>query len=166
MNLEDLAKRTIDEVNQQINEQKRQQDILKEQEIKQSDFKTPEFVVEELNINQEEKTQEEQEEIKEHIQMAHLEEELKISHLNSFDDQKEEIKEDKNNIEIFAENRQEVVKEDNVNEDIFLNNIKERILVLFEGLNNTKKEALEQRLELTTNFLEFLLANIEDKLKK
>ncbi|WP_445080055.1 CiaD-like domain-containing protein, partial [Campylobacter jejuni] len=44
--------------------------------------------------------------------------------------------------------------------------LRERILVLFEGLNSIKKDDLENRLNLTINFLEFLLANIEDKLKK
>ncbi len=53
-----------------------------------------------------------------------------------------------------------------LNEDIFLKNLKERILVLFEGLNDTKREDLDSRLELTINFLEFLLANIEDRLNK
>lgn len=48
----------------------------------------------------------------------------------------------------------------------FLSNIKERILVLFEGLKSAKQEDLETRVDLTINFLEFLLASIEDKLKK
>ncbi len=48
----------------------------------------------------------------------------------------------------------------------FLSNIKERILVLFEGLKSAKQEDIETRLDLTINFLEFLLASIEDKLKK
>lgn len=48
----------------------------------------------------------------------------------------------------------------------FLSNVKERILVLFEGLKSAKTEDLETRLDLTINFLEFLLASIEDKLKK
>ena len=52
------------------------------------------------------------------------------------------------------------------NEDIFLKHLRERILVLFEGLNSIKKDELENRLNLTINFLEFLLANIENKLKK
>lgn len=50
------------------------------------------------------------------------------------------------------------------NEELFLKNIRERILVLFEGLNSVSKSDLEARLELCINFLEFLLANIEDKL--
>ena len=48
----------------------------------------------------------------------------------------------------------------------FLNNVKERILVLFEGLKSAKQDDIETRLDLTINFLEFLLASIEDKLKK
>lgn len=48
----------------------------------------------------------------------------------------------------------------------FLSNVKERILVLFEGLKSAKQEDLETRVDLTINFLEFLLASIEDKLKK
>ncbi len=48
----------------------------------------------------------------------------------------------------------------------FLNNVKERILVLFEGLKAAEYEDIETRLDLTINFLEFLLASIEDKLKK
>lgn len=48
----------------------------------------------------------------------------------------------------------------------FLANIKERILVLFEGLKSAEYDEIELRLDLTINFLEFLLASIEDKLKR
>ena len=51
-------------------------------------------------------------------------------------------------------------------EAAFLQNVKERILVLFEGLKAAEYEDIETRLDLTINFLEFLLASIEDKLKK
>lgn len=50
-------------------------------------------------------------------------------------------------------------------EEIFLRNLKERILVLFEGLNAVSKEDLEDRLELTLKFLEFVLANVENRLE-
>lgn len=53
----------------------------------------------------------------------------------------------------------------NINgEEIFLKNLKERILVLFEGLNAVSRENLEDRLELTLKFLEFVLANVENRL--
>ncbi|WP_169752404.1 CiaD-like domain-containing protein [Campylobacter mucosalis] len=58
------------------------------------------------------------------------------------------------------------VDTDNVtSEEIFLKNLKERIEVLFEGLNEMPKERLEQRLDLTLKFLEFALANVENRLE-
>lgn len=45
----------------------------------------------------------------------------------------------------------------------FLNSIKERILVLFEGLNNFEKGDIEARVELNIKFLEFLLATIDKR---
>ena len=50
-------------------------------------------------------------------------------------------------------------------EEIFLANLAERIEVLFEGLKQTSEQELSQRLELTTQFLEFTLANIENRLQ-
>lgn len=50
-------------------------------------------------------------------------------------------------------------------EEIFLANLAERIEVLFEGLKQTSEQDLSQRLGLTTKFLEFTLANIENRLQ-
>ncbi|WP_223228744.1 CiaD-like domain-containing protein [Campylobacter concisus] len=50
-------------------------------------------------------------------------------------------------------------------EEIFLANLAERIEVLFEGLKQTSEQDLSQRLDLTTKFLEFTLANIENRLQ-
>ena len=50
-------------------------------------------------------------------------------------------------------------------EEIFLANLAERIEVLFEGLKQTSEQDIGQRLELTTKFLEFTLANIENRLQ-
>ena len=50
-------------------------------------------------------------------------------------------------------------------EKIFLANLAERIEVLFEGLKQTSEQNLASRLELTTKFLEFTLANIENRLQ-
>ena len=50
-------------------------------------------------------------------------------------------------------------------EEIFLANLAERIEVLFEGLKQTSEQDLSQRLELTTKFLEFTLATIENRLQ-
>ena len=50
-------------------------------------------------------------------------------------------------------------------EEIFLANLAERIEVLFEGLKQTSEQDLSQRLDLTTKFIEFTLANIENRLQ-
>ncbi|ORI08963.1 GlcNAc transferase [Campylobacter concisus] len=50
-------------------------------------------------------------------------------------------------------------------EEFFLANLAERIEVLFEGLKQTSEQDLASRLELTTKFLEFTLANIENRLQ-
>ena len=47
----------------------------------------------------------------------------------------------------------------------FLSAIKERILVLFEGLNAFDRGDLNARVELNLKFMEFLLASIENRLE-
>ncbi|WP_298977391.1 hypothetical protein [uncultured Campylobacter sp.] len=47
----------------------------------------------------------------------------------------------------------------------FLSAIKERILVLFDGLNAFEKGDLNARVELNLKFMEFLLASIENRLE-
>lgn len=71
------------------------------------------------------------------------------------------------NVDNIAQIKQELNQIDESNstkEQIFLQNTKERILVLFEGLNETSKGDINLRLDLTVKFLEFLLANIENRL--
>ncbi|MEO1928219.1 MAG: hypothetical protein ABGX26_05970 [Nautiliaceae bacterium] len=46
----------------------------------------------------------------------------------------------------------------------FLRHIKERILILFEGLQSPNTENLDVKLDVTLNFLEYLLVKIEEKL--
>ncbi|EAH9850731.1 2-oxoglutarate:acceptor oxidoreductase [Campylobacter upsaliensis] len=161
MNLEDLAKKTIDEVHHQIKEQERQLQSLKEQEEEHQ--KADEAKIETL---EDDHLKTSQEDILEQIQMAKFQEEQENLEINDEDETKgdplkEELVEES---EILNPNI--IAKVQSLNEDIFLKNLKERILVLFEGLNDTKKEDLDTRLELTINFLEFLLANIEDRLNK
>ena len=47
----------------------------------------------------------------------------------------------------------------------FLTAIKERILVLFAGLNAFDKGAVEARVELSLKFMEFLLASFDNRLE-
>lgn len=161
MNLEDLAKKTIDEVHHQIKEQERQLQSLKEQEEEHQ--KADEAKIEVL---EDDHLKTSQEDILEQIQMAKFQEEQENLEINNEDKMKKEPLKEEPVEESEILNPNIIAKVQSLNEDIFLKNLKERILVLFEGLNDTKKEDLDARLELTINFLEFLLANIEDRLNK
>ena len=46
----------------------------------------------------------------------------------------------------------------------FLKELKERLLILFDGLQSPNTQNLETKLDVTLNFLEYLLAKIEEKL--
>ncbi|HEF3575065.1 effector protein CiaD [Campylobacter upsaliensis] len=161
MNLEDLAKKTIDEVHHQIKEQERQLQSLKEQEEEHQ--KADEAKIETL---EDDHLKTSQEDILEQIQMTKFQEEQENLEINDEDETKGEPLKEELVEESEILNPNIIAKVQSLNEDIFLKNLKERILVLFEGLNDTKKEDLDARLELTINFLEFLLANIEDRLNK
>ncbi|MBS4331465.1 effector protein CiaD [Campylobacter vulpis] len=164
MNLEDLAKKTIDEVHHQIKEQERQLKSLKEQEEEHQ--KENEVDEAKIEVLENENLETSQENILEQIQMAKFQEEQENLEINDEDKTKEEPLKEELVEESEILNPNIIAKVQSLNEDIFLKNLKERILVLFEGLNDTKKEDLDARLELTINFLEFLLANIEDRLNK
>ena len=67
------------------------------------------------------------------------------------------------------ENNVEVVENKNNNQiqfnnDEFLLHLRERILVLFEGLQSPNIDSLDKKLDLTINFLEYTLAEIDKKL--
>lgn len=46
----------------------------------------------------------------------------------------------------------------------FLIDLRERLLVLFEGFNSKEIKNVEDKVDLTQNFLQYLLAKIDDKL--
>ncbi|OCX42208.1 hypothetical protein A7X81_03190 [Campylobacter ornithocola] len=143
MNIEDLAKMAISEVNSELDNKKNKND---------------EFAPMVEEITQEKNTQDKK--IKEEI--SKVAQEL----IQELDDLEVKVKNDKQNVAIKVEALEE--KEESIvnNEEFFLKNLRERILVLFEGLKNTKDEHTEKRLDMTITFLEFLLAKIEDRLKK
>ncbi|EAJ6140497.1 2-oxoglutarate:acceptor oxidoreductase [Campylobacter lari] len=145
MNIEDLAKMTISEVNSELDNKKSKND---------------EFAPMVEEITQEESINIQEDKIKKEINQ--VAQEL----IQELDDLEVKVKEDKQAMAIKVEALEE--KEESVinNEEFFLKNLRERILVLFEGLKNTKDEHIEKRLDITITFLEFLLAKIEDRLKK
>ncbi|MCV3552662.1 2-oxoglutarate:acceptor oxidoreductase [Campylobacter sp. CNRCH_2013_0898h] len=145
MNIEDLAKMAISEVNSELDNKKNKNDEF---------APMVEEITQEKNANAQEKK------IKEEI--SKVTQEL----IQELDDLEVKVKDDKQNVAIKVEALEE--KEESIinNEEFFLKNLRERILVLFEGLKNTKDEHMEKRLDMTITFLEFLLAKIEDRLKK
>lgn len=162
MNLEDLAKKTISEVSSIMEEQRRQSEILKEQELNRKteikDELAMEFECEELDIPQV---------LEDKIALVKFEEEQKVQNdIEISTQENKEFKKEEPFLQNEISNSEVIAEVQTLNEDIFLKHLRERILVLFEGLNSVKKDELENRLNLTINFLEFLLANIEDKLKK
>ncbi len=152
MNLEDLAKKTISEVSSEIEELQKQKELLKNQEPLNEE--EPELIQSPLKAVE---ADSDIEEVLEESEPSRNELEEQILHSNL---------ESKENQELSSEVLNTSLMVQGLREDIFLKNLRERILVLFEGLSRIKKEDLEQRLKLTIHFLEFLLANIEDKLKK
>ncbi|EMS7183610.1 2-oxoglutarate:acceptor oxidoreductase [Campylobacter lari] len=145
MNIEDLAKMTISEVNSELDNKKSKNDEF---------APMVEEIIQEENINiQEDKIKKEINQVAQEL-------------IQELDDLEVKVKEDKQTMTIKVEALEE--KEESIinNEEFFLKNLRERILVLFEGLKNTKDEHIEKRLDITITFLEFLLAKIEDRLKK
>ncbi len=52
------------------------------------------------------------------------------------------------------------------NETVFLENMRERIHVLFEGFQSPNNANIEAKVDLTLNFLEYLLSSIETRIKE
>ena len=113
-------------------------------------------------------------------------EELKNSNQINFNENSDELeyKKDENskdfiddaekkeyeNLQKLEENSEHLKEHEEINsvnilsEEEFLQKIKERILVLFEGLNNFDRGDIEARVELSLKFMEFLLANIDKRI--
>ncbi|MCV3391805.1 2-oxoglutarate:acceptor oxidoreductase [Campylobacter sp. IFREMER_LSEM_CL2101] len=145
MNIEDLAKMAISEVNSELDNKKSKNDEF---------APMVEEITQEKSVNTQEKK------IKEEI--SKVTQEL----IQELDDLEVKVKDEKQNVAIKVEALEEKEESTINNEEFFLKNLRERILVLFEGLKNTKDEHMEKRLDMTITFLEFLLAKIEDRLKK
>ena len=77
------------------------------------------------------------------------------------------IKKDKNKTKI-KENikKYHTISHLNSKEEQFLKKLRERILVLFEGFKSPNNQNIEAKLDLTLNFLEYLLATIDERLNE
>jgi hypothetical protein len=55
---------------------------------------------------------------------------------------------------------------DSLSDEIyFLEHLRERILVLFEGFQSPHNKDIEAKIDLTLNFLEYLLATLDERLE-
>ena len=79
-------------------------------------------------------------------------------------DLKDTILETLQEIEENAITEEELSNSNNNCNKEFLKHIKERLLVLFEGLQSPNTENLDVKLDVTLNFLEYLLVKIDEKL--
>lgn len=151
MNLEDIAKIAIDEVSAEL-EKIENLTAPRENEIKaQSEILEQ---VEEAEPKISEKKDEK-------VEILSMFDELKID---------EDFKPGAPNAAAITAKPQGAVKfgengEIISSEATFLKNLRERIEVLFAGLNEMPRQRLDERLELTLKFLEFTLANVENRLE-
>lgn len=76
-----------------------------------------------------------------------------------------EIEEEISNLQVYMPPRDE---DSNANDfhHQFYRNLRERILVLFEGFQSPNNKNIEAKIDLTLNFLEYLLATIDEQLEK
>ena len=81
-------------------------------------------------------------------------------------DLKDTILETLQEIEENAITEEELSNSNNNCDKEFLKHIKEWLLVLFEGLQSPNTENLDVKLDVTLNFLEYLLVKIDEKLSK
>ncbi len=65
--------------------------------------------------------------------------------------------------------KEEIVAEDDVvsehSEQLWLQSVRERLLVLFEGFQSPNNVQIEAKVDLSLNFLEYLLANIDTRIE-
>jgi len=91
--------------------------------------------------------------------------ELKELVESTLDELDKRLVEDKIDLDILEK---EITVEDTIkSEDIeFLSHVREKIVVLFNGLQDDEIKDKEAKLELTLDFMEYLLATIDEKLGK
>jgi len=79
-----------------------------------------------------------------------------------------EITEEINTIKAYAMPHDAVEEDTSCSESQrqFYVNLRERILVLFEGFQSPNNKNIEAKIDLTLNFLEYLLATIDEQLEQ
>ncbi len=68
--------------------------------------------------------------------------------------------------EVTAKEEETRVTSSSESELLFLNSLRERMLVLFEGFQAPNNTSLEAKIDLTLNFLEYVLSTIDERIDK
>jgi hypothetical protein len=84
---------------------------------------------------------------------------------STLDELDKRLMEDRIDLDILEK---EIIVEDTIKSEDreFLSNIREKMVVLFEGLQDEEIKDKEAKFELTLDFMEYLLATIDEKLGK
>ena len=67
---------------------------------------------------------------------------------------------------ILTQNTKEVQESISDGELVFLTSMRERLLVLFEGFQAPNNTNIEAKIDMTLNFLEYILANIDSRVEE
>jgi len=60
----------------------------------------------------------------------------------------------------------QTASKNNIEEIKYLENMREKMLVLFEGFQSPNNKKIEAKLDLTINFLEYILSTLDERLDK
>jgi len=77
------------------------------------------------------------------------------------------LKEEVQKSEPIIKQEIEIIEEENISSDemLFLTSMRERLLVLFEGFQAPNNTNIEAKVDMTLNFLEYVLVNIDERVK-
>jgi hypothetical protein len=78
----------------------------------------------------------------------------------------ETIEKEQKTLQEIDKEVEELSSSDSNEEQRYLENIRERLLVLFEGFQSPNNTQIEAKVDLTLNFLEYLLSTIDTRLDK
>ena len=100
--------------------------------------------------------------------LAEMEEDIPSQAINNIATNYE-VKETKSVLKekrVFEPIKDEVFTNTMESEKLYLASIRERLLVLFEGFQAPNNKDIEAKVDMTLNFLEYVLATIDSRLEK
>ncbi len=87
-----------------------------------------------------------------------------LSTLAEMDDADSDVS--KEETAVSQQNKEELTPLAEHDEQLWLESVRERLLVLFEGFQSPNNVQIEAKIDLSLNFLEYLLATIDTRLER